>query len=277
MKLNWKIIFDRKIHRLKLNLYVFRIKKNKTRVILYTHYSLLSKVKLSEKKIKKILLIFQIQNIKDFTSKDNLLLVKNVDKIVVQNSFTKDFLVEHGIDTDKIHVNFGGIDRSIYFPSRNKRNYVLISGDFKERKNPQSIIRVIKHNVDINFVIHGKNLSLFSSIKDYPNLQLINWDKQLQPILMREAGVFLTLSTLEGGPISILESLASGTPVIATDTGIARDVVKSDNGKVIPLNFDMNDLRDEIKKWLEYSNMNQPIDFLNGKNNFINYADEIFI
>ena len=94
---------------------------------------------------------------------------------------------------------------------------------------------------------------------------------------MREAGVFLTLSTLEGGPISILESLASGTPVIATDTGIARDVVKSDNGKVIPLNFDMNDLRDEIKKWLEYSNMNQPIDFLNGKNNFINYADEIFI
>jgi glycosyltransferase involved in cell wall biosynthesis len=276
VKLNWLIIFERKIHRLKPILYFYKVKKNKSKVILYTHYSLLSKVKLSKKYLKSVLLIFQIQNIEDFISKNNLLLVNNVDKIVVQNSITKDFLVENGINSDKIRVNFGGVDRSIYFPSHNKKDYVLISGDFKQRKNPQGIIRVIKSNPDINFIIHGKNLSLFSNIKDYDNLKLINWDKQLQPILMREARLFLTLSTLEGGPISILESLASGTPVVATDTGIARDVVTSSCGSVIPIDFKINDIRVQIKKWIEHSNTNEPKDFLNGKNTFNDYANEIF-
>lgn len=276
VNLNWLIIFERKIHRLKPILYFYRVKKNKSRVILYTHYSLLSKVELNKKYLKSILLIFQIQNKKDFTAKNNLLLINNVDKIVVQNSTTKNFLIENGVNSDKIYVNFGGIDRSIYFPSRLKKDYVLISGDFKERKNPQSIIRVIKSNIDVNFIIHGKNLSLFSSIEDHTNLKLVNWDKQLQPILMREARLFLSLSTLEGGPISILEALASGTPVVATDTGIARDVVKSSCGSVIPLDFNINDLRAEIKRWMEYSYMNEAKDFLNGENNFNDYANEIF-
>jgi glycosyltransferase involved in cell wall biosynthesis len=202
--------------------------------------------------------------------------MKKVDKIIVQNSLTKSFLVDRGIVSNKIIINYGGVDRSIFYPGKIKKEYVLISGDFKYRKNPQGVISVIEFNTDINFIIHGKNLTLFDCIKDLPNVTLINWDQQLQPILMREARLFLNLSILEGGPISILEALASGTPVIATDTGIARDVIRESSGSIVPVTFCQNKLRSELKKWLELSSRNMSKDFLNGENSFENYAKDLF-
>jgi glycosyltransferase involved in cell wall biosynthesis len=37
--------------------------------------------------------------------------------------------------------------------------------------------------------------------------------------------VFCSLSTLEGGPVPLIESLASGLKIVVTDTGHVRDVL----------------------------------------------------
>jgi glycosyltransferase involved in cell wall biosynthesis len=225
---------------------------------------------------KNILLVFQIQNEKDFESNYLIDRINQLDKVITQNSYTKDFLIKSGVNPDLIFVSFGGINRNFYYPSQKKENFVLISGDFKSRKNPEGIIKVVKNNSNMNFVIHGKNLSLFKSIKNYPNLNLINWNQSLQSKLMREARVFLSLSKLEGGPMSILEALASGTPVISTDTGFARDIINNNCGSVIPINFSLEEIRLELSKWSRISNNLAPKDFLGGRYSFEEYGHELF-
>lgn len=56
-------------------------------------------------------------------------------------------------------------------------------------------------------------------------------------------------SRVEGGPMSILESWATGTPLIATNVGMVPDIVKNKvNGLVVKVN-DINSMVKQIE-WL---------------------------
>ena len=64
---------------------------------------------------------------------------------------------------------------------------------------------------------------------------------------MRTASAFLTLSTNEGGPIPILEALASGTPCVATSTGFAPDLLSGERGFIVPVNFEFELVGEAIR------------------------------
>lgn len=49
-----------------------------------------------------------------------------------------------------------------------------------------------------------------------------------------QVGVFLNLSQSEGLPVSIMEAMASGIPVIATDVGGTSEIVDKQNGWLLP-------------------------------------------
>jgi colanic acid/amylovoran biosynthesis glycosyltransferase len=51
-----------------------------------------------------------------------------------------------------------------------------------------------------------------------------------------QVGVFLNLSQSEGLPVSIMEAMASGIPVIATDVGGTSEIVDKQNGWLLPAN-----------------------------------------
>jgi len=50
---------------------------------------------------------------------------------------------------------------------------------------------------------------------------------------MRNASALLSLSINEGGPFPVLEALASGTPVVSSDTGFVREVISNTNGVLL--------------------------------------------
>jgi glycosyltransferase involved in cell wall biosynthesis len=183
--------------------------------------------------------------------------LKNADLVFVQNQSVADTLREIGIDPERIRVIFGAVNHKKYFPltefdfSRNP--FVLITSDCKPRKNPSKIMEVIQHNPELNFVIHGKgwNSFLSESYLKFSNLQLIDFDLESNPSLMRNASTFLTLSTNEGGPIPILEALASGTPCVATSTGFAPELLTGDRGFMVPVNFEIESVSEAIRKALK--------------------------
>jgi len=57
---------------------------------------------------------------------------------------------------------------------------------------------------------------------------------------------FINTSRFEGVPVSIMEAFSFGIPAIATDVGATREIVNKSNGFLIPLDFDLVDVIEQI-------------------------------
>ncbi|MFL0194646.1 glycosyltransferase [Clostridium sp. WILCCON 0269] len=71
----------------------------------------------------------------------------------------------------------------------------------------------------------AKKLNILNHITFYGNVSNVEW-------YLAKADVFVLSSDYEGLPLSILEAMASGLPIVATDVGGVADVV-TDNGFLI--------------------------------------------
>jgi len=164
-------------------------------------------------------------------------------KILVMNEADKRLLTSYGANSERIQIVFGAIDKSIFYPSsveaakdlKQRTPYVLITSDCKPRKNPELILEVISAMPHLDFIIHGKGWREFLSHQnsDLSNLKILEFNLEMQPLLMRNAHAFLSLSVIEGGPYPLIEALASGTPALVTATGFANDFINDENGYVI--------------------------------------------
>ncbi len=207
---------------------------------------------------------------KDSDFLQSLKILRSADRILVQNKDTKSILCNLNIEESKIMIAHGAVDRTKYFPSQeneNKNNpYVLIVGDCKPRKNPNAIEKVIDSLPDVNFVIHGKNWGEFTTLAAKPrkNLELLDFELARNPYLMRNATTFLSLAYNEGGPIPLLEALASGTPVVATNTGFSSDLIDSTNGVLLPLSPDLSEIKKAIEICISLKSKVQKTDLLYG-------------
>lgn len=68
--------------------------------------------------------------------------------------------------------------------------------------------------------------------------------------------VFITTSSTEGLPISILEAFAMGIPVIATDVGgISEEVIDGETGLLLPSNPSLEEISESI---INFYNMEEP-------------------
>ncbi len=157
--------------------------------------------------------------------------------LFAQNASMRTLLINAGIPGDKIRIAHGGVDRDIYFPvtRREEDSYILISGYFKYRKNPSLVAEVIRSLPELNFVVHGRFKEEFPTrfFESVPNVKWLEFDIARQPKLVQSAEMYLSLSRIEGGPIGILEALACGVPVVATDTGFASDLLTESNGRLV--------------------------------------------
>lgn len=62
--------------------------------------------------------------------------------------------------------------------------------------------------------------------------------------------LFINLSSSEGIPVSIMEALSAGIPVMATNVGGTAEAVNSQNGFLIPINFNISDVAQTITNYL---------------------------
>ena len=149
----------------------------------------------------------------------------------------------------QIKVSYGAVDRSTYKPNLHQeagsKKFVLIAGIMNQRKNPDIIKNIIESNPDIEFVIHGDNWNRLwaDEGKSLNHLQILEFELARHPNLIREASCLLSISNLEGGPYPTLESLASGTPVVASRTGWNPELVTSKNGVLLQAGFSGSDVR----------------------------------
>ena len=142
-------------------------------------------------------------------------------------------LVSAGLDIDKTRVILGAVDvdciQNKSFPKKN--NSILLSSRFGPRKGFELLPNIIDSLPNWTFTVLGPgwNEHLTSTgLITRKNVIHAKWSRENRNRLMSENQVFLSLSSLEGGPIPLIDAMAFGMYPIATDTGFARDVITQD-------------------------------------------------
>lgn len=123
-------------------------------------------------------------------------------------------------------------------------SYALSIGALEPRKHPEVVVELAKHNPEVIFVaagyVHPLGRHFEPMINSLPNLfWLGHVDRRCIRALLRRAGVFLFPSEREGLPLSVIEALGMGVPVIAQPKSSLPELIHhGENG----LLFDSADL-----------------------------------
>ena len=161
----------------------------------------------------------------------------------------KDKMIEIGADQDKIHVLRNGIDLDLFKilnKEECKKKYgltqkVLLSvGNLIELKGHHLIIEAMQQLEGFQLIIVGKGdrekklKLLVNKLNLNDRVTFLGEKKQPELVEIYNASdAFVLASSREGMANVLLESIACGTPVIATDVGGASEVVKQKEAGVL--------------------------------------------
>jgi len=193
------------------------------------------------------------------TNEHQVSILSNARKVHFMCSRDAERLITFGLPAEKCRIILGAVDTSCYRREslERRRKSILLSSKFGSRKGANFIPELIERLPDWHFTIIGTGWEEFiyeHSLTQKDNFSFFEWSESARNLLMSENSIFLSLSTLEGGPIPLIDALACGMYGISTDTGFARDVIMHRvNGELLPENFKI----DAIIRALMGANMNE--------------------
>ena len=159
-----------------------------------------------------------------------------VTKVIFACESNRQLWIERGLDEGKTAVVLGAADPELFRFHERGTGAVGLSSSFYERKNPDSLLEVIKLLPHREFVLVGRNwhqYALFEEMKALPNFTYRTAAYRDYPAIYATFDVFLSLSSLEGGPIPLVEAMMSNVVPVASRTGFAPDLIRhGENGYI---------------------------------------------
>jgi len=198
--------------------------------------------------------------------------------ITVNSEIVKKFTANHfSISPDKIKVIYNGIDakRFVSFKESVKikndlsiPENVRIVGTIGKLSSPQKNIplflkaagRISSQFSDVRFLVVGSG-KLLDDMKDFSHKLGISekvhftGEREDIPEILKLLDVFVLSSYKEGLPNVIMEAMAAGKPVVATDVGgVSELVMDEETGFLVPSN-NVEKLSQAVIRLLESSNI----------------------
>ena len=155
-----------------------------------------------------------------------------------------------------------GVDTNFFRPTKikpkHKRIQVLSVGRLEKQKNFENLIKAMsKVNADLTIVGSGSLKSHLMQIAKQQKVNLKIIDKvenTKMPKIYNQADIFVLPSYLEGSPKVLMEAMACGLPVVATDNEGNKDIINNgENGLLV--NESIEGLSSGIKTILENKNL----------------------
>lgn len=176
-------------------------------------------------------------------------MVKKSKKVLVLNSKSKQYVVQ--IDPLKSELCPNFVLESQVADSHTIRKQIekiIYVGDVRRSKGSDDLYELAKRNPEKQFIVVGSITDEMGQIMKPQNvittgrLDAAAVEKQLD-----DADVFLFPSLTEGFSNALLEAMARGLPVIATDVGAAMDMVGNHGGVIVSIH-DINAMQCAIDK-----------------------------
>ena len=206
--------------------------------------------------------------------------IKKYDRIVV---LTEEDKIINWNNDPKIHVIPNPIYISSSYLATNGGKRVIAVGRLVKEKNYSSLIRayrmVAESHPDWKLEIYGQG-QLMDSLKEEikknnlsDNIELMGYHSNITEIL-KDFSIFVMTSLYEGLPMSILEAMSVGLPIVSYDCpyGPRNLITDGETGYLVPLNNE-NILAQRINELIE----NQDLRKRYGENAFLhskNYSIE---
>ena len=184
---------------------------------------------------------------------------RQAQHVIVASSFTRRTLVDNGVSPEKIVLNPYGVDLEEFSPAPGRRPSrpvrFLFVGSVGARKGVPLLLQAWRslQARDAELWIAGPILDCHTrSIPPLPGLRLLGKVPHRElPGLLREADVFVFPSYFEGFGLVLLEALATGLPVIATEATAAPDLIADGvEGYIVPTG-NVEALRNALGRFIE--------------------------
>ncbi len=160
---------------------------------------------------------------------------KMAGQFLAASSFTRQTLIENGALPDSIRVVPYGVDLNRFSPGPERRPragplHLLFVGTINQRKGIKYLLEALRllANAPVELTVCGRvvdNLALFAPFGDRVTIRPSVSLAELQAAY-RDADLFVFPSVAEGFGLVLLESLASGLPILSTTHTAAPDLIE---------------------------------------------------
>lgn len=162
-------------------------------------------------------------------------IAKAADLNIVLNQNSRNFIEHFSPRNVKIIPNF--IDASFIYENKEIKDRITMaffSGRVSVEKGAKEIFDVAKHFKDIEFLLAGYVSEEINSWNIPDNIILLGMiDKQSICNYLDDCDFYLFPSHFEGFSIALLEAMARGVPIIASDVGANNEMIENKGGKII--------------------------------------------
>ncbi|HPF47614.1 MAG: glycosyltransferase [Alphaproteobacteria bacterium] len=161
--------------------------------------------------------------------------------VICVSDALKQSLIDYGVDENKITVIINGVDPSVFNTSVEanplREDYFLSVGNLIPLKGHNITLNAFFDLSKTRLIIIGDGVERQNLKKQAENLGIkgrVQFIKHVDQNKLAEfyagAKATILMSSMEGMPNVVLESLATGTPVIACDVGGVSEVLNEQNG-----------------------------------------------
>jgi glycosyltransferase involved in cell wall biosynthesis len=198
--------------------------------------------------------------------------LEQCEKITVLSTALARATIALGVAEDRVSIIPNGVDAGRFSPPRDgeREPVILYVGSFIERKGIRYLLSAAP---DLLRILPGYRIELIGEGPQEPQLrEMVRLSGVSDRVVfrgflsqdevrdaMQRARIFVLPSLEEGLGVVLLEALACGTPVVASDVGGIPDIVTRDVGALVPP-ADPSCLRDAIVRilrspelWAEFS------------------------
>lgn len=221
--------------------------------------------------------------------------IRNADEIIAVSNNTKRFIINYyNLSQDDVHVIHNGVYADQYFfPNENveeikstfkinedEKLILCAPGRFDEpRKGVKYLLLALQQvfsEIKSKCIIigSGNKETLSEYLEKLPDNNVIFTgyiDNELKMKLFAVCDIFVLPSLLEGCPLSILEALAAGAPIVSINVGGIPELVKQDRNGILVNPKDPDQLAEAIISILQNKEKSEKIQ----KNNY-NDSREFF-
>lgn len=170
-----------------------------------------------------------------FAEKLGKYIFKTVDYVLVLNKASFSYINQTSDSRVKMIPNSINMNRIVsgYSTASSIRNIFFV-GHVKRGKGIYEIIETARQEEDIQFHIIGPVADEMSKLLTPTNVVFYGGKDHEETLeLLKKADVFLFPSYTEGFSMAMLEAMATGLPIIATDVGSNADMIESKGGILI--------------------------------------------